>query len=59
MIRQALDGGHVDELTVSIAPVILGAGKRLFEGFEKTVGLGHIGVLQSLWATHVRYRVVR
>jgi dihydrofolate reductase len=59
VIRQALDGGHVDELAVSIAPVILGSGKRLFEGFEKTVGLEHIGVLQSPWATHVRYRVVR
>ena len=59
VIRQALDGGHVDELNVSIAPVILGSGKRLFEGFERTVGLEHIGVLQSPWATHVRYRIVR
>src|SRR6476469_7618527 len=33
VIRQALAGGYVDELTVSIAPVVLGAGKLLFDGF--------------------------
>jgi dihydrofolate reductase len=59
VIRQALDGGHVDELTVSIAPVILGSGKRLFEGFDKTVSLEQIGALQSPWVTHLRYRIVR
>ena len=59
MIRQALDGGYVDELFVSIAPVILGGGKRLFEGFEKTVGLEQINARQSPWVTHLRYRVER
>jgi dihydrofolate reductase len=59
VIRQALAGGHVDELTVSIAPVVLGAGKRLFEGFDKTVALEQIGAVQSPWVTHLRYRVVR
>jgi dihydrofolate reductase len=59
VIRQALDGGHVDELTVSIAPVILGSGKRLFEGFDKTVSLEQISALQSPWVTHLRYRIVR
>ena len=32
VIRQALDAGLVDELTVIVAPVVLGGGKRLFEG---------------------------
>ena len=31
-IRQALAAGYVDELFVTIAPVVLGGGKRLFEG---------------------------
>jgi dihydrofolate reductase len=57
VIRQSLNSGHVDELVVSIAPVILGAGKRLFEGFDKTVGLKQVSVLQSPWVTHLRYRV--
>jgi dihydrofolate reductase len=60
VIRQALAAGILDELTITVAPVILGNGKRLFEGFDKDVTLEHIGrVRQSPFATHVRYRVVR
>jgi dihydrofolate reductase len=59
LIRQALDAGVVDELTVSIAPVILGGGKRLFEGFARTVVLEQVDAVQSPWVTHLSYRVVR
>jgi dihydrofolate reductase len=59
VIRQALGAGYVDELTISIAPVVLGVGKRLFEGFDQTLNLEHVGLLQSPLATHVTYRVVR
>ncbi|MEA2550398.1 MAG: hypothetical protein QOE25_167 [Actinomycetota bacterium] len=59
VIRQALRAGLVDELSVSIAPVVLGAGKRLFEGFDQMISLEHIRVLQSPFATHISYRVVR
>jgi len=37
VIRQAVRAGHVEELSISIAPVILGGGKRLFEGTEAKV----------------------
>jgi hypothetical protein len=47
VIRQALRAGHVDELSLSIAPVILGGGKRLFDGFEKTLNLEHAGPCSS------------
>ena len=57
VIRQALAAGHVDELVVSVAPVVLGSGKRLFEGFDKDVELEQVGVVQSPWVTHLRYRV--
>jgi dihydrofolate reductase len=59
VIRQALCAGHVDELAISIAPVILGGGKRLFDGFEQTLNLEHVALLQSPFATHITYRVVR
>lgn len=59
IIRQALRAGFVEELSVSIAPIVLGAGKRLFDGFEETVNLEHVRVLQSPFATHITYRVVR
>jgi dihydrofolate reductase len=57
VIRQALDAGLVDELTIIIAPVVLGGGKRLFEGFSKSLELEHIGVRQSQHATFIDYRV--
>jgi dihydrofolate reductase len=47
----------VDELTIILAPVVLGGGKRLFEGFAKSLELEHIGVRQSLYATFIDYRV--
>jgi dihydrofolate reductase len=59
VIRQALRAGYVEELSISIAPVVLGGGKRLFDGFAETVSLEHLRVLQSQFATHITYRVVR
>jgi dihydrofolate reductase len=59
VIRQALRSGHLDELSVSIAPVVLGAGKRLFDGFDTSVDLELIRTFSSPLATHIRYRVVR
>lgn len=58
VIRQALAAGHVDELVVSVAPVVLGSGKRLFDGFNEDVELQQLGVVQSPWVTHLRYRVL-
>jgi len=59
VIRQALRGGQVDELNIEIAPVVLGGGKRLFDGFDTSISLEHIGVMQSPFATHIQYRVLR
>jgi dihydrofolate reductase len=59
VIRQALRAGYVEELTISIAPVVVGDGKRLFDDFDETVSLEHAGLLQSPFATHITYRVVR
>jgi dihydrofolate reductase len=57
VIRQALEAGIVDGLTIIVAPVILGAGKRLFEGFSGSLDLEHLGVRQSQFATFIDYRV--
>lgn len=59
LIRQALDAGAVDELSLSTAPVVLGAGKRLFEGFGKDLDLEILAVHPSPLATHVTYAVRR
>jgi dihydrofolate reductase len=58
VIRQALRAGHVEELSISIAPVVLGGGKPLFDDFDQTLSLEHLRLLQSPFATHISYRVV-
>ena len=59
VIRQALAADYVDELVMSTAPVILGGGKRLFEGFDRDVDLEIRRVYESKYATHVRYGIKR
>lgn len=54
-VRQALRAGVIDELTLDIAPVLLGSGERLFDGIEE-FGFAPVEVLHSPLATHVRYR---
>ena len=57
VIRQALAAGVVDEIAISTAPVVLGAGKRLFDGFTHDLDLEIRSVHHSRWAVHVRYAV--
>ena len=58
LLRQYLDAGAVDEFTLTIAPVLLGAGKRLFDGIERTdLGFERTSVIESPYATHLRYEV--
>ena len=55
-VRQALAAGAIDELVLDIAPVLLGAGERIFDGVADP-GLTQLEVTSSPLATHVRYRV--
>jgi hypothetical protein len=45
----------IDELTLDVAPVLLGAGERIFDGVT-TFGMEPVEVLHSRLATHIRYR---
>ena len=58
LLRQYLNADLVDELTLTIAPVLLGAGKRLFDGIARTdIGFERTAVIESPFATHLRFRV--
>jgi dihydrofolate reductase len=58
VLRQYLAAGLVDELTLTIAPVVLGGGKRLFDGFARTdLAFERYEVIESPFATHLRFRV--
>jgi dihydrofolate reductase len=56
-VRQALAAGVIDELTLDIAPVLLGSGERIFDG-GTTFDYEPVEVLSSVLATHIRYRRV-
>ncbi len=53
-VRQALEARVIDELVLDFAPVLLGAGERLFDGVPDP-GLEPVEVIHSPLATHVRY----
>ncbi|WP_144712239.1 dihydrofolate reductase family protein [Curtobacterium pusillum] len=55
-VRQALAAGVVDELTLDIAPVLLGSGERIFADGSETFDFEPVEVLHSPLTTHVRYR---
>ena len=48
----------VDELQIHIAPVILGAGRPLFGELGTRVQLERTRVLESPFATHIKFRVL-
>ena len=56
-VRQALAAGVIDELTLDIAPVLLGGGERIFDGVQ-TFGFEPVEALHSPLITHIRYRRV-
>ncbi len=57
-MRQAFAAGVIDELTLDIVPVLLGAGERLFDAVPDP-GFEPVEVIPSPHATHVRYRIRR
>ncbi len=58
LLREFLNAGLVDEFTLTIAPVLMGAGKRLFDGLARTdLIFERTAVIESQYATHLRFRV--
>lgn len=58
VIQQALAAGVVDELTLHVAPVLLGRGLRLFDGvWPAGVGLVPAGASSSARAHHLHFHV--
>ena len=60
LIQQYLNAGLVNEFTISIAPVILGEGTRLFDRIEfGQNGLEVLDTIPSPRVTHLRYALSR
>jgi dihydrofolate reductase len=56
--NQYLAAGLVDEIDISIAPVILGGGARLFDGLTRgAVELEQLRAIDAPGVTHIKYRI--
>jgi dihydrofolate reductase len=59
VVQQALNAGLVDSLHLHVAPVVLGAGTKLFDNLTAPIGLERTEVVESAFATHLRFRVLK
>ena len=59
LAQAALQAGVLDELQIHVIPVLLGAGRRLFDVLPERIELEIVRVIDTPNATHIRYRVVR
>jgi dihydrofolate reductase len=57
-VNQYLAAGFIDELRLHVAPVVLGAGERLFDGVGE-ISLEPLDVSGNGLVTHVSYGVMR
>ncbi|WP_127505040.1 dihydrofolate reductase family protein [Actinoplanes solisilvae] len=55
-VNQFLAAGLIDELRLHIAPVVIGAGERLFDGVPPQ-GLEQISARVSTLVTHISYKI--
>jgi dihydrofolate reductase len=57
-VNQYLAAGLVDEIDISIVPLILGTGERLFAGLDRvTLKLRQIRAVDAPGVTHIQYEV--
>jgi dihydrofolate reductase len=58
VVNQYLAAGLVDQIDISIAPLILGCGERLFAGLDSgTLKLKQIWAVDAPGVTHIKYEV--
>ena len=57
--QRAIEAGVLDELQIHQIPVLFGRGLRLFDVLPSRVELQILRVIDTLEATHIRYRVKR
>jgi dihydrofolate reductase len=60
VVQQYLSAGLVDELSISVVPLLLGRGERLLANIgDPLPALEQVRAVEAPGVTHLRYRVVR
>ena len=59
IVQQALRAGLIDQIDIDLAPVLLGAGIRLFDNLPEPIELEIQRVVEGTGVTHISYRVVK
>lgn len=59
VIQQAPAAGLIDYVTIHVAPILLGAGRRLSDHLGGPVTLAPTGVVASPFVTDLQYRIVK
>jgi dihydrofolate reductase len=60
IVQQGLQAGLIDEITIHLAPILLGSGIRLFDRLgPEPIDLEVAEVIEGTGVTHLRYRVVK
>lgn len=53
-VRQFLQAGHIDQLHIAVAPILLGKGENLFDGMDlPSLGYNDVSAVNGERATHV------
>ena len=57
VVQQYLAAGLVDQMVISVVPLLLGNGARLFDNLgDAEIELEQVGVVEAPGVTHLRYR---
>lgn len=60
IVQQCLRAGLLDEIQISLVPVLLGDGVRFFDDLgAQPIELERIQAVESPGVTHLRFRVVK
>lgn len=58
VIQQCIGAGLLDELLITLVPILLGNGQKLFEHLPSDIEFARTTVIESPGVTHLRYRLI-
>jgi len=60
IVQQSIRAGLLDELIISIVPIVLGRGVRLLQGLDRSnIKLDIVRVVDAPGVTHLTYRATK